>query len=334
MQPDGHNRPDLLEPIRVQSLWDFSAEPSLISLNPLPTDIASMAPSTRSSARRRAPSASGSDYHESSNSMDLDDQPKPKDPPEEFVTRRGRKVAKKDYQEPPSTDDDRATEDGPADELDVIDQPVDQSPSNQQNGAAVDDEDEDQIAGPYRLRGRPRVNQIVDSDDEAPPKYRTRNQAKRLPPAEELNGSSGGRLTRRSANRRSRRTKSRTVKVNAREQHDDEGYIDHSSSGSADAEGSLDDGVRTSSDLDDPQPEDPQDGRPYSLRARAKINYAIPPPLDEMPAPQAPKPGGARMNGRNGLGGRRPKPPGWSATGAELSRWMGGVPGDDSVWLS
>ncbi len=332
MQPDGHNRPDLLEPIRVQSLWDFSSDPLFDPANPTPSKIPSMAPSLRSAARNKPPSASGSDYHESSNSMDVDDQPQSKDPPTEYHTSRGRKVTKMSYQEPPSTDDDRATEDGPPDELDVIDQPVDQPSTDQQNGA-LDDEDEDQGPGHYGLRPRSRPTQIVDSDDEAP-RYQTRKQSKRLPPTEDLNGSSGGRLTRRSANRtRSRRTKPRTVKVNAREQHDDEGYIDQSSSGSADAEGSLDDGVRTSSDIDDPPAEDPQDGRTYSLRARAKINYAIPPPLDEMPAPQLPKPV-ARMNGRNGLGSRKiNKPPGWSATGAELSRWMGGGPVDDSVWV-
>ena len=74
----------------------------------------------------------------------------------------------------------------------------------------------------------------------------------------------------------------------------------------------------------DVEPE--QDGKPYSLRQRTKINYAIPPPLEEMRAPPKPRAAGSRSHGRS----NRPKPPGWSATGAELSRWMG-APADDSV---
>lgn len=59
----------------------------------------------------------------------------------------------------------------------------------------------------------------------------------------------------------------------------------------------------------------------YSFRKRAKVNYAIPPPLEEMqPLPAKPR---NRPKARKG--------PGWSAGGAELSRF---IPlGDDSVSL-
>jgi hypothetical protein len=61
------------------------------------------------------------------------------------------------------------------------------------------------------------------------------------------------------------------------------------------------------------------------------VNYAIPPPLDEIPV-APPKPtsnrhGGVRSNwNRSGT----KKGPGWSVNGAELSRFLG-LPGEDSV---
>ena len=115
-------------------------------------------------------------------------------------------------------------------------------------------------------------------------------------------------------------------------------YVDDPSEESDDADGSLEDAPHTSSDLEadadaegepdfdaegEPDLEIQDDGRPYSLRQRAKINYAIPPPIEETKPPPKNRPahrGGART--RRG--------PGWSATGTELSRWMG-MPVDDSV---
>ena len=120
----------------------------------------------------------------------------------------------------------------------------------------------------------------------------------------------------------------------------DEVYVDHPSEESDDADGSLEDAPHTSSDLDadldadaegepdfdadgEPDIEVQDDGRPYSLRQRAKINYAIPPPIEETKPPPKSKPA-------NRGGARTRRGPGWSATGAELSRWMG-MPADDSV---
>lgn len=133
------------------------------------------------------------------------------------------------------------------------------------------------------------------------------------------------------------------ARLQRRERKDeDDQYIAHSDPSSADADGSVDlnEDAMGTSDLEvthepEPEPEtevdEDNDGKPYSLRQRQKINYAIPPPLEEMPRPQ-PKPTINRNGGRGGPGkGRRG--PGWSATGAELGRWMG-MGGDDSVCLS
>jgi hypothetical protein len=93
--------------------------------------------------------------------------------------------------------------------------------------------------------------------------------------------------------------------------------------GDADADGEV-----------DREPEE-GDGRKYALRQRAKINYAIPPPLEKMSKPP-PKPargrgkhelGGGGGGARGGVKGRGPR---WSVTGAELGRWVG-MGGDDSV---
>lgn len=65
------------------------------------------------------------------------------------------------------------------------------------------------------------------------------------------------------------------------------------------------------------------DGKPYAFRRRTKqINYAIPPPLEEI----RPAKGPSKPNKGKGRAG-----PGWSANGTELARYMGGLPADDSV---
>ncbi len=68
---------------------------------------------------------------------------------------------------------------------------------------------------------------------------------------------------------------------------------------------------------------DDGDGKPYAFRRRTKqINYAIPPPLEEV----RPVKGPSKQSKGKGRAG-----PGWSANGTELARYMGGLPGDDSV---
>ena len=69
----------------------------------------------------------------------------------------------------------------------------------------------------------------------------------------------------------------------------------------------------------------PEQGTKRILRVRKKaVNYAIPPPLEEMPPPppkQTSRPKPSRGNTRKGSG--------WSANGTVLSRYMGmSVPDD------
>jgi hypothetical protein len=120
----------------------------------------------------------------------------------------------------------------------------------------------------------------------------------------------------------SKRRLSRRRPPAKRPTQDDSDYVDHPASADPalspslspepDAEGSADDFV----DDDDDAP------RTYGFRKRKQVNYALPPPLEELRAPP-PKP--APRKGRGAGGGGRPPPRrlGWSAGGAQLSRWMG-----------
>jgi len=188
------------------------------------------------------------------------------------------------------------------------------------------------------------MNDFIVSDDEHPVggvRYSTRSRSKKPPPKTKPS-TSNGRSTRTDAQRAARQA--RRARRSAKVEQEEDGYVDEEQSPSS-PDGDFDDAPRTSSDVEDmgvdvdgegDADEGEQEGRPYALRQRAKINYAIPPPLEEMrPISKA---GGGR-GGRNGGGGggrngaARPgarRGPGWSASGAELGRWMG-MPGDDSV---
>ncbi|KAI0786557.1 hypothetical protein C8Q75DRAFT_721352 [Abortiporus biennis] len=302
-----------------------------------------MAPNLRSSARQRTPSnasvASGSEYHASNVSMDVEDAPVDDvgigddrhSPVEEaYVSTRGRKVVRKSYVE--SSDGDQE------DELDVMDQPEDPGVQATAVNGGMNREDGNEAShGRYLLRGRNRrtgTNVILSDEDgdQHVGRLKTRSADKRLQPIESPEGRRTRRLVHHPKSKRTTAKSSRRTRQNAHEQDDDDVYVDHTSSGSADADGSLDEEPPTSPDIvpedepEDVEPETEQDGKPYSLRQRAKINYAIPPPLEEMRAPPKPRTVGTRFNGR--FGGAKRKGPGWSASGAELSRWMGA--GDDS----
>jgi hypothetical protein len=241
---------------------------------------------------------STSEYHESERST-IDDNPP--FPESEHVIKlerwgrssRGRKVKKNNYKESGSEDDMRGRLDIPED------LPV--------NGKAEPDMDD-------------------DDDDDEQPRRTVRSRSSRIPRQATRFTSSAtdkpGRMTRAS---------SRAIAKS-----DD--YVDVPSEESDEADGSLGDAPHTSSDLEadadaegepdfdaegEPDLEVQDDGRPYSLRQRTKVNYAIPPPIEETKPP--PK---SRPTNRNGARTRRG--PGWSATGTELSRWMG-MPVDDSV---
>ncbi|RDX41221.1 AAA-domain-containing protein [Lentinus brumalis] len=318
-----------------------------------------MVATTRGGARlhqsHSSPVASGSEYHESNASMeDANPEPAEEEPQEDPIvyetTARGRRIARKSYKESESEDPPESE----GDPLDVI-SPKGKGKSKGKGRQVIhDDDEEDEEAEPtgrYALRNRGHSNKLngfIVSDEEDGAKvgrYPTRNRSKAA-----ANGHANGasRSTRRSNGRSrpqassSRPTRNgpatRRTRSSARNDEDDEeGYVDEPSSGSADADGSMDEVVSSpepepDADADgeadgegDADAEPDNDGKPYALRQRAKINYAIPPPLEEM-RPPAPKPRANKSFGRS----NRPKAPGWSATGAELSRWMGGGGGDDS----
>ncbi|THH02226.1 hypothetical protein EW026_g610 [Hermanssonia centrifuga] len=307
-----------------------------------------MAPSTRSSARHRVDSiASGSEYHASNASVEAEDPgvvPEEEEEEEEKPIQyarssRGRKIPRMSYKESASED-----------ELNFLDRKTDvEGPSPRTNGVPeADDEDEEGHGARYALRTRKnKLNGFIVSDEEGQAgigRYDTRSRNKTRPTVTS-NGTTGNRLSRRRSSRTqpSRRTSSRPnntrrTRSSAKGEQDEDIYVDEPGSSSASADGSIDDAPGTSpepehGDLDaegeadaegeiDQEPE--QDGRKYALRQRAKINYAIPPPLEEMRPPPKPR-NVSRPNAR--FGGNRIKAPGWSASGAELSRWMGG---DDS----
>jgi len=247
-------------------------------------------------------SPSTSEYQGSERSAIDDNLPLPE--PEHVIKQekwgrssRGRKVKKSNYKESGSEDDIHGGFDPPED------LPVNGKAEPDMNDDADDDDEQ-----PRRTM-RSRRSRITG----------TRQPTRSIP-------SAGG------PPRHMTRAKSRALTKS------DEGYVDYPSEDSDDADGSLEDAPHTSSDLEadvdaegepDFDAEGPpclevqDDGRPYSLRQRAKINYAIPPPIEETKPP--PK---NRLPHRSGARTRRG--PGWSATGTELSRWMG-MPVDDSV---
>ncbi|KAG8218228.1 AAA-domain-containing protein [Butyriboletus roseoflavus] len=242
---------------------------------------------------------STSEYHESERSMIDDNSPVHEHEhgiKQEQWSRssRGRKVKKNNYKESGSEDDVLGG-------LDLQeDHPVNGKAEPEMHGD--DDEDDEQPRRTLRTR-RSRITR---------PSTRFASSAPDPP----------GRMT---------RAKSRAITKS------DEGYIDEPPSEESDADGSLEDAPHTSSDLEadadaegepdfdaegEPDLEVQDDGRPYALRQRAKINYAIPPPIEETRPPPKSRP-------LNRGGARTRRGPGWSATGAELSRWMG-MPADDS----
>ena len=288
--------------------------------------------------------ASGSEYHESNASMDLDgtheedaegEDEDPQPQPVYGRSLRGRRVAIAKYRESDSEPDPLAKA-GYDDE-------------HHENGQADVDEDEAPRSTRRRLRSRPSA--VVLSSDESSKgrRYATRSQSKKP----ELHKDSPNRRLRRGHHISSSRLQSRDSRRpglrSRRSTHDTEdadGYVDLDQANDS-ADDSMEDAVpEASSDLVVPEDDDaegdievngdgddevlPSDGKPYALRQRAKVNYAIPPPLDEIPfAPPKPpsgRSGGVRGWNRSGT----KKGPGWSANGAELSRFLG-LPGDDSV---
>ncbi|KAL4075483.1 AAA-domain-containing protein [Scleroderma citrinum] len=312
-------------------------------------------PSTRRSTRATTHSpthASGSEYRDSEHMEEDLDHNEPPEPDPFTQTSRGRRIRSTNYFESHSESDHVSGD--PADLFGVDN--VDHAHGVRANGRAHHhiDQDDDDDQQPRRATRNSRAKRqndlssfiVSDEDDSGKRRLRERRKPPPPPPAK----TSSGRISKqpqrympsavptRSLHKPASRNRRRPTAEN------DDAYADEGSDASSDGDASLDNAPRTSSDVDldadaegerdpdadadgEPDLETGTDGRPYSLRQRAKINYAIPPPLEEIKAPPPPKSRGG--GGRGGAGGRNRRGPGWSATGAELSRWMG-MPADDS----
>ncbi|THH29570.1 hypothetical protein EUX98_g4627 [Antrodiella citrinella] len=355
-QPSSSNAANLLVPNRSSLPFNFNAEelytPPPANTTPVkPTiripPVTSMPPYLRSSRPRtvsNASAASGSEYHESnhsSNDADMaepEDLPDPEPEPQLVKSQRGRLHKKVAYVE---SEDDAI---GQEDEIDVIDEP-DDPPAGKGREDSLED------APRRQLRSRSKTNGIasgvIESDEDGQVTIgggrRTRSGVLHAPqPQTNGRGKQGRRRNNGRSRIQTRNNSRRSTRQNAHDPEDDDNYVE-ASDASADADGSMDDAAPSSPDAD-AEPDEDLDGglvedgdgdgdvviqendRPYALRTRAPVNYAIPPPIEDMAEP--PRRGGpSRPNGR--YGGNKRKGPGWSASGAELSRWMGGN-GDDS----
>lgn len=284
--------------------------------------------------------------------MDVDDQDVPEEDedgkqsspapqPMLITTKRGRKVVAKIYKE--SSDGDEPED---ADEIDFIDGPhAKEEHSSAQNDFNPHDDDDDDDDNPprYPLRNRGRkrnsINGFISSDDDDTRVGRiTRGRSR--PSSSQANGAHATRASNSKQKQKKGpppRQSLRRARASSKQEEQDGNYEDEGSSSSGGSgagsvveegpEDALDD-LDAAGDADaegEPEVEEQEnDGKPYAFRQRAKVNYAILPPIEELKAPppkhRSGKSGGRSLN--------RNKAPGWSATGAELSRWMGG--GDDS----
>ena len=289
---------------------------------------------------------SGSEYHESEKSMEVDgdadaegedEVPSPQPKVVEYTTTsRGRKIAKRMYRE---SEDEEGVEGDPVALDDMFADTTKAVKANKRYDIGGDDDESDDI-GPRRrsTRTSKALGDFIVSDDDQPGgRYPTRSRNKK-PMQKEMASTSNGH-SQREAQRAARAA--RNKRRSAKAEEEDGGYVDEPHSPSS-PDGEFDDAPHTSSDLevevdgdgeaDQDGGEAGQDGRPYALRQRSKINYAIPPPLEEVRPTKGPG-GRGRTGGSGKSSGSRPgarRGPGWSATGAELGRWMG-MPGDDSV---
>lgn len=309
----------------------------------IPFGTAGLRRSNRHSIGSSAPS--GSEYHASDHEHS-DDAPPPPEPEEEedekIITQsaRGRRVVRPSYVESEDDEDEFKDDTGGTDPADLFNmEKTTHGRGRKGKGRATrrtshEDDDDEHDVRPYGLRTRAAKNLqdfvISDEEDGGGERRRLRPRKESKPPQKSNgHGATNGRVN--SALTRAERLARRKAEMERK----DETYIDTPTSpGSADADGSFDhvDGELEDLDVDgdaDADGEadaeaDANEGKPYAFRQRAKINYAIPPPLEEVRPPPKQSKGG----GRN----KKNKTLGWSATGAELGRWMGMKgPGDDSV---
>ncbi|KAF8520270.1 AAA-domain-containing protein [Hysterangium stoloniferum] len=247
-------------------------------------------PPPRRSLRSTRSNPSGSEYSGGSSSpsnvdhMDNDNRNDEQEEEQHITSSRGRKVTVRSYKEDTS-------------DLD-------------------DDLDDGQ---PKKSRGGRHLNGFIVSDDSGgeASRYNTRARAKSVPVVPKV---------RPPPRERRPLASKRTTRRNARTRHEEDGYeegIDEE----ADADGSIDEDIDPDAPHTSPSPEpevEEDSTKTYKLRKRAPVNYAIPPPLEDLSHLGNGRSRGDRPKGKN-------KPPRWGATGAELSRMMGlPIPGSDS----
>ena len=195
------------------------------------------------------------------------------------------------------------------------------------------DDDYGKIPPRYHTRARAAGNLtgFIASEDDEDVGIRTRSRLRRHPAASgPQNQTRSGRNKPSSKSARSK--SSRKAKKATQNRDDEDVYVHDSSSESGEHDISFDNVVTSPEPVpgpEEPEEEQEQERGGYGLRVRAKKNYDIVSMLDNITAVQAqPAKKSPRNKGRTG--GNKFKGPGWSATGAELGRWMG-LPGDDSV---
>ncbi|KAF9477179.1 AAA-domain-containing protein [Pholiota conissans] len=340
--PDSSNLAD--------SIFELQDVEHIPSHPPQPSSLVIKVPPISGMHLRSHSIASGSEYHASEKSDNMDEdipEPQEEESPKQIITtRHGRRVKKQTYVESSENDDpdaDGDAEDVPAEELynNSRRQKVTRASSSKRTVHMSDDDDDAEDSPKrYTFRKRNMLDGFIveDEDEKLNGRYPTRTRSKKLMNGTQLSEKERQKQKqkeeaerkRAERDRRStRRSARRGVKVDEDYQHNE-----HTSSGaSADADGSIDDAPQ-SSDLElepepepEPEPEDENDGKPYALRQRKEINYAIPPPIEEMARPP-PRQGKEKAAGG---GGRAKGRLGWSASGTELGRWMGmAPPADDS----
>ncbi|KAJ3909689.1 hypothetical protein F5879DRAFT_791142 [Lentinula edodes] len=327
-------------------------------------------PLRRSSRNHRGSEPSGSEYQQSEKSM-MDEEPEVEDEEEEeeapviMKTQRGRMIQKKSYVESDGDEDGEGELEAQDDDLlnfkEEVDAPGRRITRGSKRASVSAEDTREGLRRSTRSRNLPDFvvpdeGEEEYDDDEADNRPHTRSRLTRNRPS--------GRSRSRQANGRTLTTKSEDHnrgtgrrRTRATTKKEDDYNPGSSSPHSADADGSDDDNAPGTDDLDlelepppEPEPEPEDDvsgpdgtgnGKPYALRQRQRINYAIPPPLEDLSRPPAHRSnnannnrlynraGGGRGVGGGYHGGRRKGGLGWSASGAELGKWMG-LPADDS----
>lgn len=271
---------------------------------------------------------SGSEYRESDGEDHMDtEEAQPIEHPSPRVqytsSSRGRRYVRKTYVESESED------------VDAEGEPDVEAPAPAP-APKIEPEEEDDDYGKiprYHTRARAAGNlkDFIASEDDEDAGIRTRSRLRRHPAASGPQTRSG----RSKPSSKSARNKSaRRVKKAVPNGDDEDVYVHDSSSESGEHDISFDN-VVTSPEPGpglgpgEPEEEQEQERGGYGLRARAKKNYDIITMLDNITSAQA-QPTKKSPRGKGRSGGNKFKGPGWSATGAELGRWMG-LPGDDLV---